>query len=67
MLERQGLLVRDAESDYLDFEPGEALDQLIGAGFGIVPAFSSESNTNVMRRAAITHVRETLQALAPKR
>ena len=31
LLERRGLLVRDAESDYLDFEPGEALDQLIGA------------------------------------
>jgi hypothetical protein len=31
LLERQGLLVRDAESDFLDFEPGEALDQLIGA------------------------------------
>ena len=31
LLERQGLIVRDAESDYLDFEPGEALDQLIGA------------------------------------
>jgi hypothetical protein len=31
LLERQGLLVRDAESDYLNFEPGEALDQLIGA------------------------------------
>ncbi len=31
LLERQGLLVRDAESEHLDFEPGEALDQLIGA------------------------------------
>ncbi|HIE70192.1 MAG TPA: IS91 family transposase, partial [Planctomycetes bacterium] len=30
LLERQGLLVRDAESDYLDFEP-EAFEQLIGA------------------------------------
>lgn len=26
LLERQRLLVRDAESDYLDFEPGEALE-----------------------------------------
>ncbi len=31
LLERQGLLVRDPEHSYLDFEPGEALDQLIGA------------------------------------
>jgi hypothetical protein len=31
LLERQGLLVRDAESDYLDFEPGEVFDQLAGA------------------------------------
>ncbi len=31
LLERLGLLVRDADSDYLDFEPGEAFDQLIGA------------------------------------
>lgn len=30
LLERQGLLVRDAESEYLDFEP-EAFEQLIGA------------------------------------
>ena len=30
LLEQQGLLVRDAESDYLDFEP-EAFEQLIGA------------------------------------
>lgn len=30
LLERQGLLVRDAESGYLDLEP-EAFDQLIGA------------------------------------
>ena len=31
LLERQGLLVRDAESDYLDFEPGGVFDQLVGA------------------------------------
>ena len=31
LLERQGLLVRDPEHEYLDFELGEALDQLIGA------------------------------------
>ena len=31
LLERQGLLVRDPEHDYPDFEPGEALEQLIGA------------------------------------
>ena len=31
LLERLGLLVRDAESDSLDFEPGEALDHLLGA------------------------------------
>lgn len=31
LLEQQGLLVRDAESDYLDFEPGEVFDQLAGA------------------------------------
>ena len=30
-LEQGGFLVRDAEHDYLDFEPAEALDQLIGA------------------------------------
>lgn len=30
-LERQGLLLRDSEHEYLDFESGEALDQLIGA------------------------------------
>ena len=30
-LERGGFLVRDPEHDYLDFEPAEALDQLIGA------------------------------------
>ena len=30
-LERGGFLVRDPERDYLDFEPAEALDQLIGA------------------------------------
>ena len=30
LLERQGLLVRDAESEHLDFEP-EAFEQLIGA------------------------------------
>ena len=31
LLERHGLLVRDPEHDYLDFEPAEAIDQLIGA------------------------------------
>ena len=31
LLERLGLLVRDADSDHLDFEPGEAFDQLVGA------------------------------------
>ena len=31
LLERLGLLVRDADCDHLDFEPGEAFDQLIGA------------------------------------
>ena len=30
-LERLGLLARDADSDHLDFEPGEAFDQLVGA------------------------------------
>lgn len=30
-LERSGLLVRDPARDYLDFDPGEALDPLIGA------------------------------------
>ena len=32
LLERLGPLVRDADSDRLDFEPGEAFDQLVGAG-----------------------------------
>ena len=31
LLERLGPLVRDADSDHLDFEPGEAFDQLVGA------------------------------------
>ena len=31
LLGRLGLLVRDADSDYLDFEPGEAIDRLVGA------------------------------------
>ena len=31
LLGRLGLLVRDADSDYLDFEPGEAFDRLVGA------------------------------------
>ena len=31
LLERLGLLVRDADSDHLDFEPGEAFDQIVGA------------------------------------
>ena len=31
LLERPGPLVRDADSDHLDFEPGEAFDQLVGA------------------------------------
>ena len=31
LLERLGLLVRDADSDHLDFEPGEAFDHLVGA------------------------------------
>ena len=31
LLERLGLLVRDADSDHLDFEPGEAFDRLVGA------------------------------------
>jgi hypothetical protein len=31
LLERQGLLVRDPDHDVLEFEPGEALDPLIGA------------------------------------
>ena len=30
MLERLGLLVRDADSGHLDFEPGEAFDRLVG-------------------------------------
>lgn len=30
LLKRHGLLVRDPEHDYLDFEPGEAFDQLVG-------------------------------------
>ena len=29
--ERQGFLVRDPESEYLDLDPGEAFDQLVGA------------------------------------
>ena len=31
LLERQGFLVRDPESEYLDLDPGEAFDQLIAA------------------------------------
>ena len=31
LLERQGLLVRDPDRDYLDVEPGEVFDQLVGA------------------------------------
>ena len=31
LLERLGPPVRDADSDHLDFEPGEAFDQLVGA------------------------------------
>ena len=31
LLERPGPPVRDADSDHLDFEPGEAFDQLVGA------------------------------------
>ena len=31
LLERLGPLARDADSDHLDFEPGEAFDQLVGA------------------------------------
>ena len=31
LLERLGPLVRDADSDHLDFEPGEAFDRLVGA------------------------------------
>ena len=31
VLERQGLLVRDPDHDFLDFEPGGAFDQIVGA------------------------------------
>ncbi|NJN05487.1 MAG: IS91 family transposase [Rhodobacteraceae bacterium] len=31
LLERQGLLVRDPDHDFLDFEPGGTFDQLVGA------------------------------------
>ena len=31
LLERLGPLARDADSDHLDFEPGEAFDRLVGA------------------------------------
>ncbi len=31
LLERNGLLVRDPDHDFLDFEPGEPFDQLVGA------------------------------------
>ena len=36
-LERGGFLVRDPEHDYLDFEPAEALDQLIRKGSNRAP------------------------------
>lgn len=31
LLESQGLLVRDPDHDFLDFEPYEAFDHLVGA------------------------------------
>ena len=49
LLERQGLLVRNAESDYLDFEPGEVFDQLAGASihYRIAPPAFIAYSSNV--------------------
>ncbi len=48
LLERQGLLVRDVDSDYLDFEPSEALDQLVGASIHYRIAIGSNAGKKAL-------------------
>ena len=53
MLERQGLLVRDAESGSLDFEPGEALDHLIGASIRYRIAIGPNAGRKALTRRTV--------------
>ena len=57
LLERLGLLVRDADSDYLDFEPGEAFDRLVGASihYRIAP-FVGHGRAHGRRLPQITNI-----------